>query len=269
MKRFLSCLALACLSMAPSAFAQNQLDDIVRLEVLDGGETDTGMRSAGLRLTLAQGWRTYWRAPGDAGIPPQFQWRGARNLANVRAIWPTPEIFRENGMRSIGYSDQLILPLEVEAQQKGQPVRLKGQINIGICQDICIPATLNIDAVLDGTGTRSPAIAAALAAQPFTEREAGVVRAVCDIEPTQHGLKLTTHVTMPSAGGREEAVIEAGDQEIWVSEPVTERRGNVLTATSELIHTTQTGGYAIQRSQVRITIIGSNHAVDILGCDAP
>ncbi|MEM9552608.1 MAG: protein-disulfide reductase DsbD domain-containing protein, partial [Pseudomonadota bacterium] len=77
--------------------------DVVQVEVLDGGETAHGTVMTALRLTLADGWKTYWRAPGDAGIPPSFNWRGSRNVGEVAITWPTPQVFNDYGMRSIGY----------------------------------------------------------------------------------------------------------------------------------------------------------------------
>ena len=60
-------LALPLLALGAAAPAQTA-EDIVRLEILPGWETDTGTRMVGLRLVLAPGWKTYWRAPGNSGM---------------------------------------------------------------------------------------------------------------------------------------------------------------------------------------------------------
>jgi len=72
---------------------------------------------------------------------------------------------------------------------------------------------------------------------------------------------------MPSAGGDEEAVIEPAQPGIWVSEPETTRSGGALTVTAEMMHNTG-AAFAIDRSALRITVIGGAHSVDIRGCDA-
>lgn len=262
-------IALAfCVSLfvpVSTAQAQSQLDDLVQIDVLDGGLTARGTYMTALRLTLSEGWKTYWRAPGDAGIPPQFNWRGSRNLGDVTITWPTPHVFNQNGMQSIGYTDQLVLPVEITPANAGQTVRLRGKVEIGICKDVCIPSTLSFNHKLDQTATRHPAIVAALAQRPFSASEAGVRAATCQITPIKNGLRLTAHITMPSAGAPEVAVIEAGNPQIWASETQTHRSGGKLVASSDLVHVDQSS-FALNRSDVRITVLGKKHAVDIRGC---
>ena len=99
-------VALAAL-IAPPAVADSWLDDVVRVEVLDGGSAPNGTHRAAIRFTLAEGWKTYWRAPGDAGIPPEFSWRGSRNVGATRIMWPTPKVFDQNGMRSVATAEEI------------------------------------------------------------------------------------------------------------------------------------------------------------------
>ncbi|MBD0865744.1 MAG: hypothetical protein GDA36_09155 [Rhodobacteraceae bacterium] len=240
---------------------------IVSVNVVDGGMTQNGTYLAALHLTLAEGWKTYWRVPGDAGIPPSFNWRGSRNVAATRFTWPTPDVFDQNGIRSIGYENELVLPVEITPQNAKTPVRIKGRMDLGICGDVCIPASIRFDETLDPDADRSPAIVAALSQRPFSETEAGVQDALCRITPTDSGLRIEVRITMPSAGEREVAVIEPGNPKVWASEPETARHGGVLIAASDLVHVEQTG-YVIDRSKVRITVLGSSHAVDIQGCAA-
>ena len=254
------------LAFAGSGSVQAQsLDDVVRIEILDGGQAADGSHLAALRLVLADGWKTYWRTPGDAGIPPRFSWRGSQNVGEVSFTWPTPSVFKTSGMRTLGYEDQLILPVRITPSATDQPVRLKGRMELGVCKDICIPSELKFDQDLDPLADRNPAIVAALAARPYSEAEAGVQSAKCRISPTQHGMQVEAHIEMPSAGGTEIAVIEAGNPEIRASEAKTERRGNTLIASSELIHV-DGAAYALDRSEMRITVLGRSHAVDIQGC---
>ena len=234
--------------------------------VLQGWVHDDGSRTAALHLELAPGWKTYWRAPGDAGIPPRFDWRGSSNLGTIAISWPTPKVFDQNGMRSVGYENVLTIPLKITPNAAGKPVRLRARMELGICADVCIPHELSFDATIDAKETKPvPAIAAALAQRPYTASEAGVQSATCRFSPTNDGLRIEATVTMPSAGGSEYVVIEPGPGEIWVSEAETRRSGNQLTAVSEMIEVNG-GTIALDRSAVRITVLGSAHAVDIQGC---
>ncbi|WP_298839361.1 protein-disulfide reductase DsbD domain-containing protein [uncultured Roseobacter sp.] len=260
----ISALLFAC--AASGAAAQNSFSDPVTAQVLPGWVNADGTRVAALHLALEAGWKTYWRAPGDAGIPPAFDWSGSKNLRSVGVSWPAPDVFDQNGMRSIGYEDNLVIPLAITPTRPGQPVRLAVEMDLGVCSDICIPYELSLDAVLDSETTRpTPAIAAALAQRPFSAGEAGVTAATCRVEPTEDGILLEARVTMPTAGGREVAVIESGVPGVWVSEAETRRAGSSVIARSEMIHT-DGGAIALDRKAIRITVLGSSHAVDIQGC---
>lgn len=259
----------ACAAMAFPAAETNagDLDDIVQIEVLDGGMTSRGTYMTAFRLSLSDGWKTYWRAPGDAGIPPQFNWRGSKNIGNVAITWPEPHVFKTNGYRTIGYDKELVLPVEITPSKQGAPVRLKGRMDIGICSDVCVPSTLKFDHGLDAGAERHPAIAAAMAQRPYSASEAGVTSATCRISPTSDGMKVQAQITMPSAGGTEVAVIEPGDPNLWATEATAQRSGNVLTAETELLHADGTA-FAVDRSRLRITVLGQSHSVDIRGCSA-
>lgn len=258
-------LSAALLSLLPCAVLAQSADDVIKLEVLPGWDTDHGTHMAGLRLTMAPGWKTYWRAPGDAGIPPAFDWSGSENIARAELHWPVPEVFHLNGMQSIGYSGQVVIPIELTPTAPGGATRLAGEVELGVCDEICVPVHLRFDAALPVTGQRNVAIATALVDRPLTADEAKVGTVSCAIEPSDEGLWVTAAVVMPSAGTDEVVVIEAGDPRVWVSEAETSRSGNTLTAKVEMIHVTGKA-FALDRSALRITVLGSDEAVDISGC---
>ena len=69
------------------------------------------------------------------------------------------------------------------------------------------------------------------------------------------------------AGGEEVAVIEPGNPKLYAGETTTRREGGLLVAETEFLPA-DGNAYAIDRSQLRITVLGQNHAVDIQGCSA-
>ncbi|WP_415921366.1 protein-disulfide reductase DsbD domain-containing protein [Tateyamaria sp. SN6-1] len=244
------------------------IDDPVTADVLQGWDLPDGRRVAAIRLTLEPGWKTYWRAPGDAGIPPHFDWSRARNIAGVDISWPTPSVYVENGMRSLGYSGQVVLPIHITPERSDAPMRLRTKMSIGVCAEVCVPHTINIDAMLDAADpTPTPAIVAAFADMPYAADEAGVQRAACRIAPSKHGMSIEARVTLPHTGGTEVAVIEPGAPGVWVSEAQTTRQGDTVIAVSEMIHP-DGGAFSVDRSAVRITILGGDYAVDVQGCAA-
>ncbi|MGV6803475.1 MAG: protein-disulfide reductase DsbD domain-containing protein [Ruegeria sp.] len=263
---FVAAALLACVVLAAPLRAQ-AIDNIVRLEVLDGGKSEDGTYLGAIQLNLQEGWKTYWRAPGDAGIPPEFDWRRSGNVGSVSIIWPAPHVFDQNGLKSIGYVDQLVLPIRITPRNPAEPVHLRGEMDLGICKDVCIPASLDFDHSLDANAGRNPTIAAALAQRPYSAREAGVKGAACVLAPTADGMQISVRINMPTAGGTELTVIEPGNPALWASQAETTRQGKMLVATSEVI-SADGGPIALDRSAIRITVLGTNHAVDILGCTA-
>ncbi|OIQ30161.1 MAG: hypothetical protein BM562_10010 [Alphaproteobacteria bacterium MedPE-SWcel] len=259
-------LALFCL-ISPGVKADRSWGTVATLEVLDGGSTGDGHYLAALHLRLEDGWKTYWRAPGDAGIPPRFNWRGSRNVADLRLTWPTPDVFLTSGLRTIGYHDELVIPIEITPQTPGQPVRLKGRMELGLCKDVCIPSELSFDHPADLDADRHPAIAAALAARPYSAAEAKVRAVTCRLNPSPYGMKVTARISMPSAGGPEHAVIEGGTPDLVATETKSWREGGTLVAETELLPAGN-GPLVVDRSALRFTVLGTSHAVDIRGCTA-
>ena len=242
-------------------------ENVVRAEVLPGWQMAQGGRMAALHLSLADGWKTYWRAPGEAGIPPAFDWSGSTNLASVRVLWPQPHVFDLNGMRSIGYTHDVVLPIEFTAADPSKPIALKAQVDIGVCHDICVPVALELTADLSGAGAPDPTIRAALAAQPRGAAAAGLTAARCDVVPIADGLRLTASFDLPAQGGDETTVFELPDPTIWISEAKTRRAGAKLTATADFVPDSGQP-FALDRSTLRITVLGQGRAVELDGCPA-
>ncbi len=267
MKLFLfsACLALLCTPvLAQSTAHVDNLDATLH----SGWQTDNGGHMAGLQLSLAPGWKTYWRSPGEAGIPPLFNWSGSENVKSVRVHWPRPAVFLTNGLQSIGYHDAVTLPLEVTAIDPAKPVTLRAHVELGICRDICLPAALDLSTTLTAPGAGSDTIQTALAARPAAARNAGLTSISCVVDPIADGLKITAVMDLPVQGATETVAFETGQSDIWVAEAITSRRGGTLTSVTEMVAPTGTP-FALDRSQIRLTVIANDKAVDIRGCPAP
>lgn len=254
---------LAALAVTPSGATEALPETLVDGALLTGWETQDGTHMTALRLQLAPDWKTYWRAPGDAGIPPLFDWAGSRNVGSVRIHWPRPSVFHLNGMQSIGYHDQLVLPIEVTPADPSQPVSVKLSVEMGVCRDICVPASVMVGGDLLTPGAADAAIAAALADQP----EPAAAQATCAVEPIADGLRVTATLRMAALGGDETVVFETGRDGIWVAESVEERQGDRLIAVTEMVPP-EGAPFALDRSALVLTVIGPDRAVEIRGCPA-
>ncbi len=243
------------------------LDEVVTAEVLQGWQTDSGSAMMALRLTLAPGWKTYWRSPGDAGIPPAFDWSGSDNLGQVRIHWPRPAVFLTNGMTSVGYHDQLVLPIEVFPIDPSRAMRIGLQLDLGVCKDICLPASLSLADDVVASGADASVIKAALAARPASAQAAGLAGIRCEIAPIDDGLRVTAHMDMPTLGPDETVVFEVGAPDIWVAAAQSARNGGRLTSVTDMVGLSG-APFALDRSGVTLTVISGGAAVEIRGCPA-
>ncbi|SMR83356.1 Thiol-disulfide interchange protein, contains DsbC and DsbD domains [Aliiroseovarius halocynthiae] len=261
---------LGAVSLVSPAISQSgapiSAEDIAQIDILPGWRDASGKHMAALRVRLADGWKTYWRSPGDAGIPPRLDWRGSGNLQGVTFHWPVPEVFDTAGMQTIGYTHDLILPISLTPQQAGKPITLKGKVNLGVCKDVCMPMDARVSVTLPAqAGGETRQIKRALRDRPDTASEAGLRKAICQIEPTKDGLRLTAQIDMPRVGRGEVVVVETSDPSLWVNTLSTARSGKVLTTVAELVPTSGKP-FLLNRSDVRLTVLAAGRGVDIRGC---
>ncbi|WP_371155222.1 protein-disulfide reductase DsbD domain-containing protein [Jannaschia sp. 2305UL9-9] len=261
------CLLIAGLTFATGqlALAQSpsQVNEVISVEVVPGGVDEDGRHIAGLRFDLRAGWKTYWRSAGSAGIAPRFDWSASDNIETVTPVWPRPAVFHQAGQRAIGYDQDFVLPLVIVPQVEGQPIRLSGTLDLGVCADICLPARLSVAADLTDDAPPDPSVRTALADQPIHLD----LNARCALRPTEDGAVLTGVLDVPPLKGPEIVVFEVPDARLWVTDASVLRRGEQLVAQSRLM----IGGgqqVDINRDQIRITVIGRTTAIETTGCKA-
>ena len=94
----------------------------------------------GIAFQLQPGWKTYWRTPGDSGVPPRFDFSKSDNVEAVTVLWPAPLKFDDGaGGVSLGYHDNIVLPLRIVAKNVDKPVTVRAVINYAVCEKLCIP----------------------------------------------------------------------------------------------------------------------------------
>ena len=86
-----------------------------------------------------EGWKTYWRSPGDAGKPTIFNWEGSLNLGEVKVYYPIPKRFEIFDIQTFGYENNLVLPIQIKPLVPGAPITLNVESNFMACKEICIP----------------------------------------------------------------------------------------------------------------------------------
>ncbi|MET3843212.1 protein-disulfide reductase DsbD domain-containing protein [Bradyrhizobium sp. OAE829] len=107
---------------------------------LVAGSRSGAVLLGGIAIQLQPGWKTYWRTPGDSGVPPRFDFSKSDNVETVTVLWPAPMKFDDGaGGVSLGYKQQVVLPLRIVAKNTDKPVTLRADINYAVCDKLCIP----------------------------------------------------------------------------------------------------------------------------------
>ena len=121
---------------------------------------------AGIEIKLQPGWKTYWRYPGDSGVPPRFDFAGSENVAARRVLWPAPHPFTDEAGTSIGYKDNVIFPVRVTPRDPAKPVTLQAKLDYAVCEKLCVPAEGKAQLVLERNAAANDALTAAEARVP-------------------------------------------------------------------------------------------------------
>src|SRR6184192_1554730 len=130
-------------SLATGARAEDaspwQRDAHSAVRLLAGSRSGTVLLG-GIAIQLEPGWKTYWRTPGDSGVPPRFDFSKSDNVEAVTVLWPAPMKFDDGaGGFSLGYKKQVVLPLRIIAKNNDKPVTLRAHISYAVCDKLCIP----------------------------------------------------------------------------------------------------------------------------------
>ncbi len=194
-------LASALSLPGPAHAFEGQWVDLpnARARLLASGDPMSGRILAGLEIELDDDWKTYWRFPGDSGIPPTFDWSGAQNVAATHLLFPAPERFSDEYGQSVGYKHRVVFPIEIELEGAGRPTHLKLDIVLGICRDVCIPVmeqfSLKLPPVFMATEAAKTVLIAASNSVPTQTIEAQ--RPVIEIEERAGKTPMLT-ISVPS-----------------------------------------------------------------------
>ncbi len=158
--------AAVCLASIPAVRAQDASDwdaqTHTAARLIAGATvktTDASFLRAGVEIKLDPGWKTYWRDPGDSGVPPTLDFSGSGNVKSVTVLWPAPEQFPDGaGGNSIGYVDHVILPLHIAPEDAAKPTSLQIKLGYAICGNLCVPVEANLKLPLSGDGAEETAL---------------------------------------------------------------------------------------------------------------
>lgn len=233
------------LAASSEAFASNAVTARI-ISAQDGVPPGAETLSAGLDLALVDGWKTYWRSPGEVGIPPQVDWSRSENVADIEMQWPAPERFTAFGIENFGYSGAVVLPLKITLKEPGKPVLLAGEVKLLVCSDVCVPQSFELvlplpqGAAIDSTSAGR--ISTFLARVPREGDKTGITKAIASVDEKQ--TVLTVELTSPdgfqdpdvfaelgagTALGKPDIRLGDGGRRLWARIPI-------LTVKTDLYH---------------------------------
>ncbi len=160
-------LAAAAPARAADASAWARENHAAMRLIAGAAKPDAKTLPAGIEIELAPGWHTYWRYPGDSGLPPRFDFSGSQNLAAAKVSYPAPHLYTDETGNTLGYKNHVIFPVRVTPKQAGKPVKLHVKIDYAICDKLCVPARGQAELTLAaGSSANEAALAAAQAQVP-------------------------------------------------------------------------------------------------------
>lgn len=244
--------------LASAAGAETLPPGLVSAELRPGWVAADGTRMVALDLRLEPGWKTYWRSPGDAGIPPEFGWSDSGNVATATPRWPAPRPIRSGNAISLGYHDRLILPIALAAIDPARPVEPVVTVDFGLCLDICVPAHVSLTAGAPDP-VPDPLILDAMAMAPRPDP----VQPRCETTAIGDGIRLAATLPQAEYGTYRAAAMELPG--VWVSPVEISDDGESLRIAADFID--ETGKpFDLDRSGLLLTLLAPEGSVELTGC---
>jgi DsbC/DsbD-like thiol-disulfide interchange protein len=230
----------------------------------------SGALRAGVEIKLQRGWHTYWRYPGDSGVPPQFDFAQSQNVRSVEVQWPAPQRLSEAGGTSIGYIGNVIFPLKVTPADPSKPVLVRVKLDYAICEKLCVPAEGRAELSL-GRGRSSQDA-------PLVEAEQRIPQKLSLGQPPSQGPKLAVHsVRRESGTTRPQVVVDVlapegdtidlfaeGPTPQWalpVPEPVRDAPSGVRRFSFEIDGVPP--GESEKGAMLTLTVVGPKQAIEV------
>lgn len=170
--------------------------------------------TAFIEIEMPKGWKTYWKAPGESGVPPAFDFTESENVAAATVLYPVPHRLVDKGGETVGYKDRVAFPVLISAGSTDKPVALDVAVQFGLCKEICIPAEvkLTLDVPPDANGELSHLAGVSLASVPRTPetlRPEDPVLKSARLDMASGRPRLLIEATFPGGGDKADVFLEA------------------------------------------------------------
>jgi DsbC/DsbD-like thiol-disulfide interchange protein len=220
---------------------------------------------AGVQLRMSPDWKTYWRNPGDSGVPPSFDWSGSTNLKRAEVLFPAPHRFADGGGTAIGYDQEVLFPVRLTPEREGEPITLKLAFDYGLCKDLCIPNSVTLGLGLGANAGKGDAalIETYLARVPKPAAR-GILPEVKSVEAKFEGARpelIVDTVFPPDATGGD-LFIDAGDVFIPVPTPLGPIDGG--TQRFAVVFATPSEAAAVKGKTLALTLVSDQGSTETI-----
>lgn len=140
----------------------------------------------GVDLNLGPGWKTYWKSPGDAGLPTEFDWSGSSNVIDAEVQWPAPSRLSILGFETVGYTHEVLFPVRLKVRDPNVETRIRLKLAVYACSTICVREERVLDATIQ-PGAGGPSQAAIDAWRSKVPEATSHVLSVLSIERSSTG----------------------------------------------------------------------------------
>ncbi|WP_315835592.1 protein-disulfide reductase DsbD domain-containing protein [Bradyrhizobium prioriisuperbiae] len=231
---------------------------------LIAGSRNGGVLLGGIAFQLQPGWKTYWRTPGDSGVPPRFDFSASDNVEAVTVLWPAPMQFPDGaGGTSFGYRKQLLLPLRIIAKKPDKPVTLRAEINYAVCDKLCVPVDAKTEvSFVSSASIEDSSLTAALATVP-QPAEIGAAHPLTIRNVERDGNTVFVDVVAP--GDKDASLFVEGPTPDWALPPpkLLERTPAGLQRFSFDLEGLPSGAKA-DGAALKLTLVGDGRAFEFV-----
>lgn len=111
----------------------------VNLRLISTGQVSPdGKTMLGLEIDMPDTTKTYWRVPGEAGLPTDLDFSNSIGIAGHTILWPYPTRSEQGGYLDYVYFGPTVLPVELRTEPGAETIELSAMV--GVCSEICVPA---------------------------------------------------------------------------------------------------------------------------------
>lgn len=240
---FVSTLLLSTFSASAESFSTGWLTHPdhppAQVRFMLTGELDENNNQARglLEVNLEGEWKTYWRSPGEGGVPPILDWSQSSNISGLDWQWPTPAFYETSGVMTLGYKHNVVFPMLLTFDDINQPIHFSGKLTLPTCTNICVLTDYDLDlAPISLAGIKTDSNAQHLYQQglskvPTKSTLTQVVAASFDVDSQSLQLQISHQ------GGWENPQILVDGEQItddYLSQADLTINGNIVTASYQV-----------------------------------